>query len=195
MRQSLAVGMANELVRIGVAGEVAFARGIAPGALGIPVPSLHEKLSVLAVADGTPARGQNFFDGFGLEKRVGSVAGHAINGRAECVRRTEGIHHVTRSRVDADGLRDALRSRAQHTNQEKRGRKPGRMANFCSADDNRGSVRCRSFMLCSVTRSKSSRRARARRTKSLPDAIESQQQGREHHGWPDVKAVREPLSE
>src|SRR5215469_14977684 len=105
MWQRVSVGVPNHFRGIGVAGEIAFPCRITPLALGIPMPSLHEKFSVLPIADGAPTSRQNLFDCFWFEKRIGGVAGNAIYRRAQRVKRTEGIHHMARCGVHADGLR------------------------------------------------------------------------------------------
>jgi hypothetical protein len=62
-----------------VAGEVSLPRGIAPCALGIPVPGLHEQVGVLAVTDDSPASGENLLDLIRPKKYVGGIAGHAVH--------------------------------------------------------------------------------------------------------------------
>src|ERR1700751_3021407 len=105
MLQGIAVGMANHFGGRGVAGEVPFARWIAPFALRIPMPGLHEEFGVLPVADGAPASGKDLLDLVGPEEYIGGVAGDAIDGGAKGVRWGEGIDDVVGSGIDADGLR------------------------------------------------------------------------------------------
>ena len=70
MRQRIAEGLADRIFEIGAAGEVAaFVRGIAPGAVGIPVPTGDSQFGVEAIRDRTPAGGEGFFE-----------VGFAVNG-------------------------------------------------------------------------------------------------------------------
>ena len=108
MGERVTVGVADDLGGIGVAGKVTLASGIAPGAFGIPVPSLHKEFGILAVRDLSPSRGEDLLDGFRLEEGIGGVAGNAVNGRTERVKRAKRICDMAGSGVDADGLRGEL---------------------------------------------------------------------------------------
>ena len=103
MGERVTVGVADDLGGIGVAGKVTLASGIAPGAFGIPVPSLHKEFGILAVRDLSPSRGEDLLDGFRLEEGIGGVAGNAVNGRTERVKRAERICDMAGSGVNETG--------------------------------------------------------------------------------------------
>ena len=107
--QRVAVGVPDHFAgRSRIPGEVSFARGIAPRAFRIPMPRLHKQVCVLPVADGSPSRRENFLDLIGTKEHVGGVAGHAIDGRSQGIKRAELVHHVAGRRVDRHGLRGGM---------------------------------------------------------------------------------------
>ena len=69
------------------------------------MPRLHEQVGVLAVTDHSPSCRENFRDLIGAKEHIGSVAGHAIDGRSQRIERAELVHDVARRRVDGDRLR------------------------------------------------------------------------------------------
>ena len=58
------------------------------------MPRLDEQFCVLAVADLTPARGEDLLNLVGPKEYIGGVAGNAIHRRAKSIGRTEGIYDV-----------------------------------------------------------------------------------------------------
>src|ERR1035437_5922992 len=111
MAQRVTVGVANHLAgRSGVSGEISPARWIAPCALRIPMPGLHKQICVLAIADRAPTSREDLLNLVGTKEDVGRIAGDTIDGGSQGIDRAEFIHHVARSRVDSDGLREGGRT-------------------------------------------------------------------------------------
>src|SRR5208337_3323320 len=78
--------------------------GIAPSALGIPMPGLHKQIGVLPVTDDSPPGGQDLLDLVGPKKHVGGIAGHTIHGRAQCIEGTECVYDMAGRCIDNNGL-------------------------------------------------------------------------------------------
>ena len=87
----------------GIAGKVALLfGGVAPRAVGVPVPGFHLQLSVLAVAYRAPARAQQLLKRRAAERPLrvpldffaGLAAAQAVHGAAESARRAEGVYRV-----------------------------------------------------------------------------------------------------
>src|ERR1700745_259433 len=77
-----------------VSREITFAGRVAPGACRIPVPGLHEKIGVLAIADGSPSCREHLLDLIGTEKDVGGVAGNTIDGGSQRAKRAEPVYDM-----------------------------------------------------------------------------------------------------
>src|SRR5581483_50659 len=101
--------MANRLGRIRVSGKVALTRRIAPRALWVPVPCLHEKLCILPIAHHAPAGFENLADLVGRKEYIGGVARNSIHSCTERIERAEGIYAVTGRDIDANRLRHRCR--------------------------------------------------------------------------------------
>src|SRR4029077_4847830 len=105
MRQRVAERLTNRILEFGAAGEVtALMRGIAPRAVGIPMPRCDGELGVETVGDRTPAGGERF-----LEARV-AVDGVEVIRLQNVDRSAEGEVGIERNgaprgRVDVNGLR------------------------------------------------------------------------------------------
>ena len=69
------------------------------------MPRLHKQISVLAITDDAPASGEDLLDLVGPEKRIRGIAGHAIDGRTQRVKRAELVGNVSGGRVHPHGLR------------------------------------------------------------------------------------------
>src|SRR4029077_4645762 len=91
-----------------VSREITFAGTIAPGAFRIPVPGLHEKIGVLAIADGSPSCREHLLDLIGTEKDVGGVAGNTIDGGSQRTKRAEPVYDMTGGCIDRHSLGDGL---------------------------------------------------------------------------------------
>src|SRR5579884_3559952 len=90
------------LGRFRISDEISFSGRVAPFALGIPMPRLHEEIRILPITDHSPSGRENLFNLIGTEERVGRVARNSIHRRSECVTRTKRIHHALS--IDLYGL-------------------------------------------------------------------------------------------
>ena len=104
MRQRISVGMANGLTEGGAAGEITFARGIAPRALRIPVPGFHVKFGVLAVADRLPSGGEHLLDRWLDESFVRGAVREPVDAGAQGLRGDDRVGRMARRSVDANRL-------------------------------------------------------------------------------------------
>jgi hypothetical protein len=66
------------------------------------MPGLNEKVRVLAITDHSPSRFQHQLELIGTKEYVCGIAGYAIHGCAERMRRAKRIHRVTG--IDLNGL-------------------------------------------------------------------------------------------
>ena len=82
------------------------------------MPGLHKQIRVLAITDDAPSRREDLLDLVGPEKRIRGIAGHAIDGRTQRVKRAELVGNVSGGRVHPH----RLRSCALHDDQQKRKR-------------------------------------------------------------------------
>src|SRR4051794_5035021 len=104
MRQIVAIRIASVVGGIGCSREIAFTTGIAPRALGIPMPGLHEELCVLAKSDRTPTRGEHRLQSFGCQVSIDGFHRYAVDSRAESLIGNEAIGFVGGRDVDINGL-------------------------------------------------------------------------------------------
>jgi hypothetical protein len=98
---------------IGISHKVTLTRPITPRAFRVPVPRLHEQISVLSVAERSPARFQSLLDLIWLEEDVGRVAGYAIDGRFQRVQGAKRIHDMAGRRINFYDLRRSIRNENQ----------------------------------------------------------------------------------
>ncbi len=134
--QLVAIGMPDHFFRRSrVADEVSFAARIAPLALRIPMPCLHEQVRILPVTHHSPARRQHFLNLVRAKEHVGSVARHAIHSRAQRVERAELVHHMAGRRVHGDHLRDGIdRAAAECGREGDEENNSGSISHECSSD-------------------------------------------------------------
>ena len=111
MGERVGEDVAQRFLEIGAAGEVAALMGwVAPDAVFGPVPGGDAQFGVVAVADGSPAGRERFFDDVRRVDFVDAVMREDIDGAAERAVGIERIDGVPGSRVDAHG-RDLRRER------------------------------------------------------------------------------------
>ncbi len=96
--------MADGLTQRCCACEIAFTCGVAPGALGIPVPRLDVKLRVLAVADRLPSGGQNLLDRRLYESLIGCAWRKPVDPGTQGLRGHDRIRRMARRGVNANRL-------------------------------------------------------------------------------------------
>ena len=104
MREGIGKNVADWRFEVGTAGEVsALMRGVAPGAVRVPVPGGHAELAVVAIGDGPPARGDGLLNDVRRVDAVDVAPGENVQGAAEGGVGIEGIDLVRGSGVDVDG--------------------------------------------------------------------------------------------
>lgn len=104
MRKRIGKNVANGLLEVGTAGEVAaFVRGITPGAGGIPVPGSHTQFGIVAIGNWTPAGGKRFLNDVRRVDAVDVAAGENVERAAEGGVGIKRIDLVGRSGVYVDG--------------------------------------------------------------------------------------------
>ena len=104
MRQRISVGVADGLTEGGAAREITFARGIAPSALGVPVPGFHVKLGVLTVADRLPPGGEHLLDRWLDESFVRGAVREPVDAGAQGLRGDDRVGRMARRSVYANRL-------------------------------------------------------------------------------------------
>src|SRR5207245_6867354 len=109
----IAVGVANHLLRrCRIAGEISFPRGVAPCALGIPVPGLDKQICVLPITDHSPTCRLVLLALVRPEEHICSVAGHAVYCGTQSVKGTESVHDMAGCRIHLHSL--SCDPRAKH---------------------------------------------------------------------------------
>src|SRR5229473_1265653 len=104
MRKSVAVRHSKSFSWLGAAGKVAaLVYGVAPSAIGIPVPGGDSEFGVLAVGDGSPSSGERRFDSFRSEDLFELFCGEYVERAAQRLIGVEGDGLGGRN-IDAHGL-------------------------------------------------------------------------------------------
>src|SRR5437763_9214443 len=92
MRERIGKNVAEWRFEVGTVGEVsALMRGVAPGAVRVPVPGGHAELAVVAIGDGPPARGDGLLNDVRRVDAVDVAPGEKVQGAAEGGGGVEGI--------------------------------------------------------------------------------------------------------
>src|SRR5208337_4468548 len=95
VRKGIAVGVPDHFSRrSGISHEIPFARRIAPSALGVPMPGLHEQIRVLAITDHAPPRRKDLLDLIRPKKHFGGIARYPVYGRTKGIHGAELVHHM-----------------------------------------------------------------------------------------------------
>src|SRR5690242_16637128 len=97
--------MADERSGSRVADEVPLVAGLAPFPFRVPMPSLNVQFRVLPVTDSLPTSRENPLDHRFGEDSVGGSERNAVNAGTEGLGGAKGVRGMTRSDVNANGLR------------------------------------------------------------------------------------------
>ena len=102
MRQGIGQDVAERLLELRAAGKVpALVGRIAPGPVLGPMPGSHPKLGVVAISDGSPARGERLLDDVWRIDFVDTAVRQDVDRTAESLVGIERVDDVAGGRVHA----------------------------------------------------------------------------------------------
>src|SRR5579864_9547502 len=109
-----------------VSRKITFAGRIAPGAFRIPVPGLHEKIGVLAIADGSPSCREHLLDLIRTKEDISGVAGNTIDRGSQRAKRAEPVYDMAGGCVDRHNLGGARHVAKKNIGKNENGKHPDR---------------------------------------------------------------------